>query len=343
MRVGILNVTGYAGSELARLLPFHPEVELVSVTGRSAAGQHLRAVFPFLPQDLVITEELADDVEFVFSALPHKASAEALAPFVYAGRRAVDLSADFRLRAATEFETWYKVSHPAPALCQEAVYGLTELRREAIRQAQLVANPGCHASAAILALAPAVQAGLITEDIIVDSKTGISGGGRSLTLANHFSEVNESVSAYSLNGHRHMPEIAQELAAYAHHAGQEITAFRITFVPHLIPMTRGICVTAYATPRDRSLTTDQVRAIYCEAYAGEPFVRVVETPPATKHTSGTNLCLIYPYIDRYSGRLVVVSVLDNLVKGASGQALQNMNVMLGLPETLGLTALPQYP
>jgi N-acetyl-gamma-glutamyl-phosphate reductase len=310
MKVGLLNVTGYAGSELVRFLHFHPLVELVSVTGRSAAGQRLDHFFPFLDRPLPITEELSDAVELVFSALPHKASAEALLPFIRRGLPVVDISADFRMRDAAEFEEWYRVAHPAPELCREAVYGLTELRRREVAKAKLVANPGCHASAAILGLAPAISSGLITEDIVVDSKTGVSGGGRSLTLANHFSEVNESVVAYSLGGHRHLPEVVQELQAIAAYTGRR-TPLRIT--------------------------------LYLEAYGRERFVKVVEAPPATKHTSGTNLCLIYPTIDRRGGKLVVVSCLDNLVKGASGQAIQNMNRMLGYPEETGLDAVALYP
>lgn len=343
MKIGILNVTGYAGSELARILRFHPESEIVSVTGRSAAGQLLDQFFPFLDQKLPITEALASDVEFVFSALPHKASAEACVPFVRQGLPVVDISADFRMRRPAVFEEWYQVAHPAPELCATAVYGLTELHRTEIERACLIANPGCHASAAILALAPAIAAGLITEDIVVDSKTGVSGGGRSLTLANHFSEVNESVSAYSLGGHRHLPEVIQELEAIAASSEHGYSPLRITLVPHLVPMTRGILVTAYAPLRDASMSETRVRAAYLELFGQEHFVRVVDAPPATKHAAGTNLCLIYPTVDRRSGKLVVVSCLDNLVKGASGQAVQNMNRMCGFPESMGLDLLAQYP
>jgi N-acetyl-gamma-glutamyl-phosphate reductase len=342
MKVGILNVTGYAGSELVRFLRFHPQVELVAVTGRSAVGQRLDQFFPFLDLPLPITEDLADGVELVFSALPHKASAEALLPYIRRGLPVVDISADFRMRDAAVFEEWYRVAHPAPELCREAVYGLTELRRREVGKAKLVANPGCHASAAILGLAPAISSGLITEDIVVDSKTGVSGGGRSLTLANHFSEVNENVAAYALDGHRHLPEVVQELQAIAAYTGRR-TPLRITLVPHLVPMTRGILVTCYAPLRDPNTSADQVRAAYLEAYGRERFVKVVEAPPATKHTSGTNLCLVYPTIDRRGGKLVVVSCLDNLVKGASGQAIQNMNRMLGYPEETGLDAVALYP
>jgi N-acetyl-gamma-glutamyl-phosphate reductase len=359
IKVGIINVTGYAGAELARLLYSHPEAQLTSVSGRSAAGKSLADVFPHLAcYDLMIGEEIGD-ADFVFSALPHAASAEACAPLVRAGVPVVDISADFRLRDPKEYAEWYGGEHPAPDLLLHAAYGLTELNREAVRQSKLIANPGCYPESALLALAPAVKAGIIGPEISVDSKSGVSGAGRGLDLKYHFGEADESVSAYGLSGHRHLPEIVQELAAmwpkaeapvaidktaqvWPAEAARGVRTPKVTFTPHLVPMTRGILSTCYA-PLASPLTHEAVCELYSDFYAGEPFVRVVDSPPATKQTRGNNMCLVYPTVDVRTERLVVVSVLDNLVKGAAGQAIQNMNAMLGLPETMGLDAPAIYP
>ena len=343
MRVGIINVTGYAGVELARILSRHPEVKLASVTGRSAAGQMLGDVFPHLAfTGLKITEEL-ETVDVVFSALDHKVSAERCLPYVHAGTPVIDMSADFRLRNVKDYEQWYKVPHPEPALLADAVYGLTELHRDALRKAKLVANPGCYPTGAVLALAPAVKAGIITGDIIVDSKSGVSGAGRGLSLNTHFSEVNESVAAYALEGHRHYPEIGQELQRMDAKA-----KLSITFLPHLIPMTRGILSSCYAPLVEGKVSGDaaarsEVYEIYRDFYKDNPFVKVVNAPPATKHTLGNNDCLIYPTVDPRTRRLIVVSAIDNLVKGAAGAAVQNMNLMLGYAETAGLETPALYP
>lgn len=343
VKVGIINVTGYAGAELARLLYRHPRVEVVSVTGRSAAGQKLGDVFPHLADmDIRITAELDRSVDFAFSAMPHKASAEAILPLVRAGVKVVDISADFRLKDSGLYPKWYQFDHPSPGLLTEAVYGLTELYRRQIRKARLVANPGCYPTSAILALAPAFKAGLIRPEVIIDSKSGISGAGRTLALNTHFSEASDSVSAYGLEGHRHLPEIVQELALL-----NRKRPVSVTFVPHLIPMTRGILTTCYASFKTGKLpgarAPQELRALYRDFYKAEPFVRVVDAPPGTKHTWGNNYCLIYPVVDPGTNRLIVVSVLDNLVKGAAGQAIENMNVMLGFDEKEGLEALAVYP
>jgi N-acetyl-gamma-glutamyl-phosphate reductase len=337
MKVGIINVTGYTGVELARLLFQHPQVELASVTGRSAAGQKLGEVFPHLAGiDLTIEAELGD-VELVFSAMPHKESAKEVLPLLEQGTKVVDISADFRLKDASEYERWYSFSHPAPKLLGEAVYGLPELYRTKIASAKLVANPGCYPTGAILALAPAVKAKVIEPDIVVDSKSGVSGAGRTLNLSTHFSEANEDAAAYALEGHRHLPEIVQELKQLCPELSPSVT-----FVPHVIPMTRGILTTCYA-PLASGKNEKQIKELYLDFYKNEPFVRVVDSPPHTKHTSGNNLCLVYPTIDHRTGRLVVISCIDNLIKGAGGQAIQNMNLMLGLPETAGLQALSVFP
>jgi len=344
IKVGIINVTGYAGAELARLLYLHPEAQVVAVSGRSAAGKALSQVFPHLwPLELTVAEEVGD-VDFAFSALPHAASAEAVAPLVRRGLPVVDISADFRLTDAAEYQRWYGVEHPAADLLSEAVYGLPELHRAAVRQSRLVANPGCYPTGALLALAPAARAGIIQPDVVIDAKSGVSGAGRTLGLAYHYAEANESVSAYALGGHRHLPEIVQELAQLWPDSSRP----RVTFQPHLVPMTRGILTTCYASLAEGGLPSGEgakaaVRELYEEAYRDEPFVRVAPEPPQTKHTWGTNLCLIYPTVDVRAGRLVVVSCIDNLVKGAAGQAIQNMNLMLGFPEAAGLDQLAVYP
>ncbi|MBA7636929.1 N-acetyl-gamma-glutamyl-phosphate reductase [subsurface metagenome] len=342
-RAGIINVTGYAGVELARLLYQHPEVALTSVTGRSAAGQRLGDVFPHLAGvDLTIASKLGE-VDFVFSAMPHKESAQEVLPLLKGGVRVVDISADFRLKDAAEYPRWYGFTHPAPQLLEQAVYGLPEIYRAQVTSAKLVANPGCYPTGAILALAPAVKAGLVEPGIIIDSKSGVSGAGRSLSLPTHFSEANEDATAYALDGHRHLPEIIQELNLLNPESPSSIT-----FVPHLLPMTRGILTTAYASLAAGRIASGkkgeaELRQLYLDFYQDEPFVRITTSPPHTKHTWGNNWCLIHPAIDHRTGRLVVISSIDNLVKGAAGQAVQNMNLMLGLPETTGLEALAVYP
>jgi len=342
-KVGIINVTGYAGVELARLLCQHPQVELTSVTGRSTAGQKLGKVFPHLASmDLTIEAKLGD-VDLAFSAMPHKESAKEVIPLLNHGIKVVDISADFRLKNAAEYQNWYGFTHSAPQLLEQAVYGLPELHRTQVASTQLVANPGCYPTSAILALAPAVKEDLIEPDIIIDSKSGVSGAGRTPSLGTHYSEVNEDVSAYSLGGHRHLPEIVQELSLLR---PQKLPL--ISFVTHLIPMTRGILTTCYAPLSSGKVAAgkkgeEEVRQLYLNFYKDEPFVKVVESPPHTKHTWGNNLCLIHPVIDHRTGRLIVISCIDNLVKGAAGQAIQNMNLMLGLPETTGLQALTVYP
>ena len=344
MKAAIINVTGYAGIELARILHRHPEVEIAGVTGRSQAGETLGAALPHLDRlGLVIEPEVTRSVDVVFSALPQVASAPVCARFAREGVKVVDISADFRLRDPAEYAAWYGAEHPAPDLLETSVYGLTELDREGVAGARLVANPGCYPTAALLALAPAVRGGLIKEDVIVDCKSGVSGAGRGLSLTTHFSEVNENVFAYGVGGHRHLPEITQELRRM-----REGYEPRALFQPHLIPMTRGILDTVYADFADGAFdspqeASDAVGELYREFYRGEPFVKVADSPPQTKQTWGNNDCLVYPTVDGRTGKLVVFSALDNLVKGAAGQAAQNMNLMFGLPETTGLEQLAIYP
>jgi N-acetyl-gamma-glutamyl-phosphate reductase len=341
-RVGIINVTGYVGIELARLLSQHPDVELVSVTGRSAAGQKLGRIFPHLSSiDLTIEAKLGD-VDIAFSAMPHEESAKEVIPLLNCGKKVIDMSADFRLKDPGDYQRWYGFAHPAPHLLNSAVYGIPELRRQQIAVSHLVANPGCYSTCSILALAPALAAGIIEQDIIIDAKSGVSGAGRGLKLGSLFSEVDEDLTAYSVDGHRHLPEIVQELNSVFH--GE---APKITFVPHLIPMTRGMLASCYSKIIPGKILGknpgEAIRKIYLDFYKDEPFIRIVEESPHTKHIQGSNYCHIYPTYDSRTGRLMVFSCIDNLGKGAAGQGVQNMNVMLGLPETLGLTAPALFP
>jgi N-acetyl-gamma-glutamyl-phosphate reductase len=341
-RIGIVNVTGYVGIELARLLCQHPAVEIVSVTGRSAAGQKLSRLFPHLSNIDLTVEAKLGSVDLAFSAMPHGESAAEVIPLLNCGLKVIDMSGDFRLQDAGEYQIWYGHAHPAPNLLNQAVYGIPELHREEIQQSRLVANPGCYSTGAILALAPAAAAGIIEPDIIVDSKSGVSGAGRTLKLGSHFCEVDEDVCAYSVDGHRLMPEMVQEVGML--YSGPTP---KITFLPHLIPMNRGILSACYATLKPEKLSgqnlKEGVRKIYQEYYADEPFIKITEDPPHTKHVQGSNYVHIYPTVDPRTGKLIIISCLDNLVKGAAGQGIQNMNVMLGLPETTGLQAPGMFP
>ena len=344
MKAGIINVTGYAGMELARILHRHPEVEISAATGRSLVGKRLGEVFPHLAScDIEITPDINGSVDFVFSALPHAASAERLESFIEKGVKTVDISADFRLRDLDAYTFWYKIDHPCPQYMETAVYGLPELHRDEIAQTTLVGNPGCYPSAAILAVAPALSAGIIDGDLVVDAKSGVSGAGRGGSVDLNYSEINENLKAYNLDGHRHHPEIVQELEGL-----NGSGPLRLTFLTHLVPMTRGILVSCYAPLREGTLPGGEagralVREIYEDYYAGEPFAKVVPAPPQTKHTSGSNDCAIYPTIDLRADRLVVIACLDNLVKGAAGSAVQNMNLMCGFDESAGLKHLALYP
>ncbi|MFQ5892916.1 MAG: N-acetyl-gamma-glutamyl-phosphate reductase, partial [Nitrospinota bacterium] len=342
---GIAGASGSTGAELLRFLNRHPSVEVVRVTADRHAGKPLEEVFPFLRGHGALTlakldiRDLAEACRVVFCALPHTTSMGVVPALVEAGCLVVDLSADFRFRDPALYEAWYGVAHTAPALCAQAVYGLPELHRDAIRGARLVANPGCYPTSVVLAVAPLLRAGLIEPDsIIADSKSGTSGAGRREDLALSFSELNEDFRAYQVAAHRHTPEMEQELSAIA---GQPITC---SFTPHLAPMTRGIFSTVYARPVGEP-TEEALQAVLEEAYAGEPFVLVLPPGelPATGRVRGTNLCELALRLDTRTGRAVVLSALDNLGKGASGLAVQNANLMLELDETAGLTGPGLFP
>ncbi len=343
LKVGIINVTGYSGMELARILSRHSEVEIVSVTGRSAVGKKVNEILPHLHDvDLTIEPEISGSLDFVFSALPNVFSAEALKSVISSGIKCIDIAADFRLKDLKVYEQWYSSKHPCPEFLQDSVYGLPELYRSDISKSNVVANPGCYPTASILGLAPALESKIISTDILIDAKSGVSGAGRGLSLKTHFDEVDESVSAYGLDGHRHMPEIKQELSLISN---EKVS---VTFVPHLIPMNRGILATIYAPlsesfKENNTNLSSSIQTIYKNYYQKEPFVNVQDSPPATKHTLGSNYCHIYPTVDYNEDKLLVISCIDNLVKGAAGQAIQNMNIMCDIPENLGLTNIAIYP
>jgi len=337
-RVAIVGVTGYAGGELARILLRHPEVDLVAAVSRSHHGEPLRDVQPHLhgaPSSLRVGGDVAD-AEVVITALPAGEAARQAPGWLAEGRALIDVGSDFRLRDPRAYDRWYGYAHPSPDLLSEAVYGLTEYARAKLRGARVVANPGCYPTASLLALAPAVRAGLIGEDVIVDAKSGVSGAGHNVDEAYLFGTIDSSLRAYGVPRHRHTPEIAQELASLG--GGTP----RLTFTPHLVPMTRGLLATCYAPLRD-GITPAQVAEAYETAYDGEPFVRVTRSFPQTKAALGSNWCLVHAVVDEANGRLVAIAALDNLVKGAAGSAVQNLNVMRGYPETSGLDGLPLWP
>jgi len=337
IRAAIHGASGYTGFELIRLLLKHPKVDLVALSSRQFAGVPISEVFPALRGvcPLVCTEfsevELAKAVDMVFAALPHQASMNAVPLLLKGGAKVVDLSADFRFRNARVYSDWYQ-PHTAPELLREAVYGLPELHKDEIKEAKLVGNPGCYPTSVILAIAPLVKERAIDLDsIIADSKSGVSGAGRGLSLATHFCEVNEGFRAYKVAEHRHTPEMEQELSILA---GREI---KISFTPHLVPMTRGILSTIYGNLTD-GVSPRMIVEIFNEFYKDAPFVRILGDGvfPNTLYVRGTNYCDIGWKIDERVNRIIVVAAIDNLTRGASGQAVCNMNLMFDFPETLGL-------
>ncbi len=343
-RIAVVGASGYTGAELLRLLVQHPETELVCVTSRQHAGQPVAEIFPSLQrlQDLTFEDldpvGLASRVDLVFTAVPHQTAMSMIPELLGGGCRVVDLSADFRLRDVSVYEAWYQ-AHTAPDLLSEAVYGLPELFREHLPAARLVANPGCYPTSIALALTPLLEEKKVDlATIIVDSKSGTSGAGRSAKLDTIFCEVNEGFKAYGLPRHRHTPEIEQTLSMVS---GEAVT---ISFTPHLLPVNRGILSTCYASLADSS-SLDQLHELYLRRYAAETFVRVLPKGhlPNISQVTGSNFCDIGLAVDDRTGRVIVVSVIDNLVKGAAGQALQNMNLMLGLPEQTGLMMAPSFP
>ncbi|HEX9137330.1 MAG TPA: N-acetyl-gamma-glutamyl-phosphate reductase [Nitrospirota bacterium] len=345
VKIAIVGSSGYTGGELYRLLIHHRFAAITAVTSEKSAGKPLTAIFPHLTglTDL-LCEPLDPDViagkaDFIFLALPHVTAQEAAFRFRRLGKKVVDLSADYRLSDPALYEKWYEHCHQYPDLLKQAVYGLPELHREKIRKASLIANPGCYPTSAILGLAPLVKAAAIDlTTIIIGSKSGVSGAGRSPSLAHHYPEVNEGLMAYKIGTHRHTPEIEQEVAALA---GKPVT---LSFTPHLVPMNRGILTTSYASLQERA-DAGRLYALYREFYEREPFVRVLAPGqfPNVRNVRGSNFCDIGVYADVRTNRAVVVTAIDNLVKGASGQAIQNMNLMMGYEEREGLASAGLFP
>lgn len=342
-RIAVLGASGYTGAELLRILAHHPDTQIAALTADRQAGKSIGAVFPHLARlalpDLVAIAQVDwSAIDYVFCCLPHGTTQEAIAALPR-HLRVLDLSADFRLADPAVYAEWYGHAHRAVDLQKEAVYGLTEIARERIANARLVAVPGCYPTGAQLPLIPLVKAALIdADDIVIDAKSGVTGAGRAARESSLFAEVSEGVTAYGIAHHRHMPEIEQGLSAAAGRA------IRVSFTPHLMPINRGILSTIYVRLAGNASVADLRRTLE-GAYAGEAFVRVLPQgqSPATHHVRGSNLCLIGVAEDRLNGRAILVSAIDNLVKGASGQAVQDLNVMLGLPETTGLEQEPLFP
>ncbi len=354
LKVAILGASGYTGGELLRLLSGHPKVTVTTVTADKSVELPVTAVFPSLDTfhalrfEPLHVERIIKKVDLVFAALPHTTSMEPVAACVRAGKPVIDLSADYRLTRVASYEQWYGAPHTSPALLKQSIYGLPELHREKIRRARLVAVPGCYPTAAILQLAPLLARQVIQADtIIIDAKSGVSGAGRNPALLSHFPEAHDSMTAYAIAHHRHIPEIEQELERIVNtHTAkrQGGTTVNVVFTPHLAPMNRGILSTAYAKLR-KPLTDDAVKQLYRDFYRNERFVRIREEPSSISpsHVRGSNFCDIGAFVDRRTRHVITVSALDNLVKGAAGQAIQSMNVMMGFPEEMALTSPGIFP
>ncbi len=341
VKASVVGATGYAGAELMRLLTAHQQVTVMHAISKSFAGQKMSDVYPsFFSSDYSLEEldydSVAKDSDIVFTCLPHGASAETAAQLLARGVKVIDLSGDFRYNDISVYESWYKVKHAAPELLAESVYGMPELYRERIKKARLIGNPGCYTTCSILAVYPLLKAGIIESGgIIIDAKSGVTGAGRSEKLANSFCEVDESIKAYGVATHRHTSEIEQELGLAA---GMEVA---VSFTPHLLPVKRGILSTIYLTPKT-GVTEADIVAAYA-MYKDEPYVQVTGSRlPELKHVNGSNNCAIGYVLDQRVNRLIVVSCLDNLIKGAAGQAVQNMNLVCGFEETAGLNNTGWY-
>ena len=350
VKVGIIGATGYAGNELVRLLMGHKDVEIMWYGSRSYIDKKYAEVYQNMFEIVEDTclddnmEELASKVDVIFTATPQGFLAGVLTEEILSRVKIIDLSADFRIKDVRTYEKWYKIEHKSPQFIEEAVYGLCEINRDKIKGARLIANPGCYTTCSILTAYPLVKEGLINPDtLIIDAKSGTSGAGRGAKLPNLFCEVNENMKAYGVTNHRHTPEIEEQLG-YA--AGKEIV---VNFTPHLVPMNRGILATEYATlnkKADGTLPTyEEVKAVYDKYYKNEKFVRVLEKDicPETKWVEGSNYVDVNFKIDERTGRIVMMGALDNLVKGAAGQAVQNMNLLFGFDEAEGLNLVPMFP
>jgi len=345
IKVGIIGVTGYTGGELIRLLLNHPQAEVKKATSRSNAGNDVTLVHPNLKGEISLIEDEFDitsfvqDLDIVFLALPHGQSAPIAREMYERNIRVIDLGADFRIKDAADYQLWYELEHPCPELLAESVYGLPEIHKDEISKAKIIANPGCYPTSIILALAPLLANRIIShENIIADSKSGVSGAGKSLTDITHFPNINENMLAYKVGNHRHIAEIEQELSLLGK------ASVQVNFTPHLIPINRGILSSIYVTPLV-DVTQKELDELYREFYKNCPFIRLRDKKslPQTKWVQGSNYCDIAPIFDERTGKILVFSAIDNLVKGASGQAIQNMNIMFGLDETCGLKLAGIYP
>ena len=346
IRAGIIGATGYAGGELVRLLLGHRETEIVWYGSRSYVGEAYASIYQNMFQLVEAEclddnmEELAAKADVIFTATPQGLCASLIKEEILRNTKVIDLSADFRLKDVKIYEEWYKLKHQAPEYLDEAVYGLCEINREQVREARLVANPGCYPTCSILSLYPLLKEGLADPStVIIDAKSGTSGAGRGAKTDNLFCEVNENIKAYGVASHRHTPEIEEQLS---YTAGEPVT---LTFTPHLVPMNRGILVTAYASLANRKITEEEIREIYRKYYDSEFFVRLLPQGvcPQTKWVEGSNFVDVNVKLDPRTGRVIVMGAMDNLVKGAAGQAVQNMNLMFGLEERTGLMQAPMFP
>lgn len=345
IKVGIIGASGYTGNELARILAHHPEAEITAITSRTLEGRKLEEVYGgFTGWDGPVfsgsdSPDAVAGCDVVFLAMPHGVALDLVPSLLQKGQKVIDLGADFRFRDSQTYQSWYKLPHTQAELTKTAVYGLPEIYRKEIRQAMLIGNPGCYPTSIILAVYPLLKEGLVDPDrIIIDSKSGVSGAGRKGEVAYNYSELFGNFKAYSLPGHRHTPEIEQELSRAA---GKTI---QVSFTPHLLPVARGILSTIHLS-LTKSVTTKEVEDVLARSYQGEPFVKIVKEPrlPELKWVVGTNCCQIGVRVDQRTNQLIMISVIDNMVKGAAGQAIQNMNLICDLPETMGLQQWAVFP
>ncbi len=343
IKVGIIGATGYAGAELARILINHPEVKIEAVVSVSNTGQQIDDIYPNLKEILPMTLEGVDEIiprcDVVFASVPHGVSEEMAVKCKAAGAVLIDLGADFRLHNEADYNKWYGKEYKHPELHKEAVYCIPELHRSEIKDAPIIGNPGCYPTSISLALMPAIKAGIIEIDhIIIDSKSGVTGAGRGLTQGTHYPDTNEAFAAYKAGAHRHTPEIEQTLSYLA---GSPV---KVTFVPHLLPVNRGIESTLYCrlSKKGTAMSAEELHAVWCDAYKNEKFVRVEKLGNYAniKNVKMSNYCDISIHVDAHAGTLIISSVIDNMVKGAAGQAIQNMNIRFGLDETTGLLMVP---
>ncbi len=345
IKAGIFGATGYTGSELVRILYHHPKVEISTLSSKSHNNQVYNSVFENFnkisemkceEEDL---ESLSEQLDIIFLALPNGKALELLTDSILKNVKVIDLSGDFRLKNIDDYEEWYKIKHNNEALIDRATYGLSEWKRNQIKNSRLISNPGCYSTCALLSLLPLIKEGILEESsIIIDAKSGVSGAGRSLNLTTHFSECNESIKAYSVKSHRHIPEIEQELNEFTKND------ISVTFTPHLLPMNRGILCTCYGVLK-KQINYDEIKKIYEEYYKHEFFIRLTKEDvfPETKWVKGSNYCDIGFTVDERSNKIIIIGAIDNLIKGAAGQAIQNMNIMFNLKENMGLDSIPIFP